>query len=53
MHVLQIEINRALYMDERRVTPNGSFEAFRAALESVIAEIASIGRPAEMPMAAE
>ncbi len=52
-HCVQIEIDRALYMDEARVMPHAGFDGFRAALESVIAEIADIGRPREMPVAAE
>lgn len=45
-HVLQIEIDRSLYMNERAVRPNGNFEAFRALLTGVIAEIVDIGRSA-------
>lgn len=51
-HVVQVEIDRSLYMDERTVRPNDDFESFRALLSGVIAEIAEIGRPA-MPLAAE
>jgi len=51
-HSVQIEIDRALYMDERRIEPNGSFDAFRAVMRSVLAEIAQIGQR-EMPLAAE
>lgn len=51
-HAVQIEIDRALYLDERRVQPNANFEPFKAALTGVIAEIAAIGRP-EMRVAAE
>jgi len=54
-HVVQIEIDRSLYMDERQVRPNRDFEAFQALLRSVIAEITEIGRAErhEMPLAAE
>lgn len=45
-HAVQIEIDRALYMDERRIAPSADFDAFRALLSGVIAEIAAIGRPA-------
>lgn len=51
-HAVQVEIDRALYMDERKVRPNRNFEAFRALLLDVVSEIAAIG-PGEMPLAAE
>lgn len=51
-HAIQIEIDRRLYMDERRIEPNADFEAFRALLRGVIAEIAAIGLQ-EAPLAAE
>lgn len=43
-HVLQIEIDRSLYMDESLVRPNGDFDAFRELMRGVVAEIAGIGR---------
>ncbi len=52
-HVIQIEIDRALYMDERRIEPLPEFDAFRRLMTSVVAELASVGRPREMPLAAE
>lgn len=51
-HVVQVEIDRSLYMDEARIEPLPDFAAFRALLGRVIAEIAEIGRPA-LPLAAE
>ncbi len=51
-HAIQIEIDRALYMNEREVRPNGNFMSFRRVLQSILAEIAEIGR-GEMPLAAE
>jgi N-formylglutamate amidohydrolase len=51
-HVVQIEIDRALYMDEVQVLPLPGFEDFRRVLESVIAEITQIGR-LSLPVAAE
>jgi N-formylglutamate amidohydrolase len=51
-HVVQIEIDRALYMDEVRILPLPGFEDFRRTMESVIAEIAQIGR-LSLPVAAE
>lgn len=52
-HAVQIEIDRALYMDEKTIQPAPGFAAFQTLLEGVIAEIARIGRPADMPLAAE
>lgn len=51
-HVIQVEIDRALYMDEARVLPRADFEAFRALIGEVVADIAGIGREA-LPLAAE
>lgn len=42
-HVVQIEIDRSLYMDEHKVEPNGDFEAFRTVIAQVVAEVAAIG----------
>jgi N-formylglutamate amidohydrolase len=53
IHAVQVEIDRALYMNERTVMPNGRFKPFKELLEGVIAEIAAIGRPVEQPLAAE
>ena len=52
-HALQIEMNRALYMNERRLEPHANFESFKAVLEGVVAEIAEIGAPASDRLAAE
>lgn len=52
-HAVQIEIDRALYMNERTVSPNANFDAFRSLMAGVIAELAEIGRPIRMPLAAE
>ncbi|SDY73249.1 N-formylglutamate deformylase [Citreimonas salinaria] len=51
-HAVQVEIDRALYMDEATIRPHDGFEPLRAALRGVIAEIASLGQH-EMPLAAE
>jgi N-formylglutamate amidohydrolase len=54
VHVLQVEVDRALYMDERTIRRAPGFEAFRQLMTSVIAEVAAIGRPgAALPLAAE
>ncbi len=42
-HAVQIEIDRSLYMNEERIEPNENFEAFRALLDRVVADIAEIG----------
>ena len=52
-HAIQVEIDRALYMNEKTLEPNADFEAFRNVLKGVIAELTDIGRSAEMRMAAE
>lgn len=43
-HAVQIEIDRALYMNETLVRPNGRFPAFRRLMARVLAEIADVGR---------
>jgi len=39
-HSLQIEVNRALYMDEATREPNAHFDDLRADLASVLEEVA-------------
>ncbi|NDW46244.1 N-formylglutamate amidohydrolase [Ruegeria sp. PrR005] len=51
-HAIQIEIDRALYMDEATISPNANFDAMRALLRAVVADIATIGQE-RMPLAAE
>ncbi|MGC9371042.1 MAG: N-formylglutamate amidohydrolase [Paracoccaceae bacterium] len=51
-HVVQVEINRGLYMDEARVRPSRDFDAFKRVITSVVSEIAAIGS-SEMPLAAQ
>lgn len=43
-HVIQIEIDRALYMDERKVRPNANFDELKAIVTQVIAEITKFER---------
>jgi N-formylglutamate amidohydrolase len=52
VHAIQVEIDRALYMNEREIRPNGNFLGFRRVLAAVLAEIAEIGQ-SELPLAAE
>ena len=52
-HAIQVEIDRALYMNEQLIRPNANFQAFRTLLQGVIAEIAKIGRPDQKSLAAE
>lgn len=42
-HALQIEIDRALYLDETRVAPGPDFDAFRDLMRKVVRELARIG----------
>lgn len=51
-HAVQIEIDRALYMDERNICPSEDFGAFRDLMRDVTAEISAIGAE-RMPLAAE
>lgn len=44
VHALQIEINRALYMDEHNIIPNAAFDDMRAIVSGVIGEILMISR---------
>ena len=52
-HAIQVEIDRALYMDEARVERRPDFDAFRAVVSGVVAEICVIGRERAVPLAAE
>ncbi|MEJ6396285.1 N-formylglutamate amidohydrolase [Yoonia sp. 208BN28-4] len=52
-HAIQVEIDRALYMDERSLEPNDQFDDFKVRLNAVIAEIAAIGRDTGQRVAAE
>jgi N-formylglutamate amidohydrolase len=38
-HVIQVEIDRSLYMDEATITPRPDFEDFRALITGVVAEL--------------
>jgi N-formylglutamate deformylase len=51
-HAVQIEIDRALYMNEQHVRQNGNFRSFQKLMEQVVCELTDIGRKS-MPLAAE
>lgn len=51
-HVLQLEIDRSLYMNEAMVRPNNNFKAFQALLRDIVADLAEIGR-SRLALAAE
>ena len=51
-HVVQVEIDRSLYLDEARIELLPDYQRFRVLLSGVIAEIADIGR-INLPLAAE
>lgn len=48
-HVLQIEINRALYLDERRITRLPGFDAFKQNLHVLIASLVRLSPAALRP----
>jgi N-formylglutamate deformylase len=57
-HALQIEINRALYLDEDKISKRASFETVRARLVRAMRWLTAIplsqlGRPGSLPQAAE
>jgi len=52
VHALQIEIDRAIYMDERSVQPNDQFDDVAARLRDVVAGLCILG-DAAIPLAAE
>ncbi|WP_171209266.1 MULTISPECIES: N-formylglutamate amidohydrolase [unclassified Ruegeria] len=51
-HAVQIEIDRALYMDEDRIEPNANFLNFRQVLQDVISDICRLCQN-QTPLAAE
>ena len=55
LHALQIEVNRALYMDEQTLEPHDGFERLRSDLSCLINELMkrSGRKPLAAPIAAE
>ena len=51
-HAIQIEIDRALYMNEQAIRPNANFDAFKSVIDGVVESITNIGR-ADVALAAE
>jgi N-formylglutamate amidohydrolase len=51
-HVIQVEIDRALYMDEARIEPRPDFAAFRSLMAGVVAQVTGALRR-DLPLAAE
>ena len=43
-HAVQIEIDRSLYLDQRRIEPGPGYDAFAATLAQVIPTLCAIGR---------
>ncbi|MGR3290317.1 MAG: N-formylglutamate amidohydrolase, partial [Paracoccaceae bacterium] len=43
-HVVQIEIDRSLYMNEKSMQPNANFDELKALITQVIAEVTTMGR---------
>ncbi|MEM9845838.1 MAG: N-formylglutamate amidohydrolase, partial [Pseudomonadota bacterium] len=53
-HAVQVEIDRSLYMNERLVEPHEHFAEFKALLDTIIPQLADIGRSERArPLAAE
>jgi N-formylglutamate amidohydrolase len=52
-HAIQVEIDRALYMNERTLELNTDFDAFQTQMNKVIAELVDIGGVDERQVAAE
>lgn len=53
-HVVQIEIDRSLYMNERELRPNGNFANMVSLMNRIMAQICEVGRSGdELPLAAE
>lgn len=51
-HVVQVEIDRSLYMNEQTIEPSADFDVFKSVITEIIAVITMIGRP-EISLAAE
>lgn len=52
-HAIQVEIDRALYMDEASIRPNANFHNMRLTLQKVVAELVTMGSSGQVQLAAE
>ena len=52
IHVVQIEIDRSLYMDEATLEPKPEFGLVQAMIGRVMAQLVDLGQP-DLPLAAE
>jgi N-formylglutamate deformylase len=52
-HVVQVEIDRSLYMNEVMIRPNSNFSAFQRKMVQVVADLAHLGRARPERLAAE
>ncbi|MGY6549398.1 MAG: N-formylglutamate amidohydrolase [Roseinatronobacter sp.] len=54
-HAIQVEIDRGLYLDERRVMPNADFPKFQLLMDRIVRDLAGLGRDGSdhMALAAE
>lgn len=54
-HAIQIEIDRGLYLDERRVAPSADFAQFQVVMDKIVYELVNLGREnaAKVGLAAE
>ncbi|MCC5954746.1 MAG: N-formylglutamate amidohydrolase [Natronohydrobacter sp.] len=50
-HAIQIEIDRGLYLDERRVAPNGDFESFQRLMDQIVRNLVDLGRDQSVKVA--
>ena len=53
IHALQIEIDRALYLDQKRIAPNANYGALKRILDPIVAELAALPLRLGTAMAAE
>jgi len=51
-HVVQVEIDRSIYMNEILIQPNENFQSFQSLITEISKQISSIGM-SKMPLAAE
>ena len=52
-HAIQVEVDRRIYMNEQTFARNADFDDIKAAMTSVVEQIAAIGTPEDQKIAAE